>query len=100
MMRQSQGMSISALAARLGVTYQQVRKYEKGQSALSCLRLHEASQVLGVPYEAFFDNTAPQSSLQVPAINPAIMTRALKLQHVEDRARRAKILKIIDILTA
>lgn len=90
-----------ALAEHLGVTYQQVQKYEKGQSALSCLRLHDASQALGVPYEAFFDSAPPQqASLQSPAISPAIMTRALKLQRIRDQAQRAKILKIIDILTA
>ena len=100
LLRQSRGMSVRALAERLGVTYQQVQKYEKGASALSCLRLHKASVALGVSYDAFFDDAPARPSLRLPAINPAIMTRALKLQHIGDRAQRAKILKIIDILTA
>lgn len=87
-----------ALAEMLGVTYQQVQKYEKGMSSMSSLRLHKASVALNVPCEAFFEGG--QSSLRNPVINPGIMTRALKLQHIHDRAQRAKILKIIDILVS
>lgn len=100
-LRQNRGITARELAARLGVTYQQVQKYEKGISALSCLRLHDASQALGVPYEAFFiDALRTKPGFEAPAIDAAIMARALKLQRMGDAAQRAKILKIIDILSA
>lgn len=98
-LRESRGVSRRDLAARLGISYQQLQKYEKGASALSCLRLYELSQILQAPYEAFY--SAPnKGSFSYPAINPAVMTRALKLQKITNRTQQAKILKIIDILTA
>ena len=40
------GLSQEEFASLLGVTYQQVQKYEKGQNRISASRLWEASKVL------------------------------------------------------
>ena len=49
------GISRNELAQRLGVSYQQVQKYETGTSRLSSTRLYELSNVLEVPIQYFFD---------------------------------------------
>jgi transcriptional regulator with XRE-family HTH domain len=45
----------TALAQRLGVTFQQVQKYEKGANRISASRLYQLSLVLDVPVAYFFE---------------------------------------------
>jgi transcriptional regulator with XRE-family HTH domain len=53
------GMSQGRLADQLGITFQQVQKYEKGVNRISASRLQQASQMLDVPVSFFFEQ-APQ----------------------------------------
>ena len=48
------GMSQDTLAARLGVTFQQIQKYEKGANRVSSSRLAMIAEVFGVPPAYFF----------------------------------------------
>jgi transcriptional regulator with XRE-family HTH domain len=48
-------MSQEKLAAKLGVTFQQVQKYEKGTNRVSASRLQEMCHVLQVPVQFFFE---------------------------------------------
>ncbi len=50
------GMSKSALGEALGLTSQQVDKYEHGVNRISASRLWRLTQVLGVPVSFFFDD--------------------------------------------
>jgi transcriptional regulator with XRE-family HTH domain len=54
-------MSQSTLADALGLTFQQVQKYEKGSNRIGASRLQHISQILQVPV-AFFFNGAPGQS--------------------------------------
>jgi transcriptional regulator with XRE-family HTH domain len=49
------GMSQEKLGERLGLTFQQVQKYEKGINRVGASRLYDLSQVLGVPIQFFYD---------------------------------------------
>lgn len=53
--RRQLGISQQALAERLGVSFQQVQKYEKGANRLSAAMLYEASRALSLPVSSFFD---------------------------------------------
>ncbi|KQW86803.1 hypothetical protein ASC65_00450 [Brevundimonas sp. Root1279] len=52
--RSALGLSQTALARELGVSFQQVQKYETGQNRISASRLHRAATVLATSVEAFF----------------------------------------------
>lgn len=52
------GMSQGKLAEQLGVTFQQVQKYEKGMSRISASRLQAIANVFEVPVSFFFENIA------------------------------------------
>jgi len=52
--RLSRGLSQTALANQLGVTFQQVQKYEKGVNRVGAGRLTRIAEVLGVPVVTFF----------------------------------------------
>ena len=48
-------MSQTALGDALGVTFQQVQKYEKGTNRIGASRLQHISHILQVPVPFFFD---------------------------------------------
>ncbi len=53
--RQIMKMSQTKLGNQLGVTFQQVQKYERGANRVGASRLWRMSQVLDVPVAFFFD---------------------------------------------
>jgi transcriptional regulator with XRE-family HTH domain len=56
MRRQFVGMSQEKLGELLGITFQQVQKYEKGSNRISASRLYFTAKILGVPVQFFFDD--------------------------------------------
>ena len=52
------GLSQAKLGEALGLTFQQVQKYEKGTNRIGASRLHDIATVLEVPVE-FFHEGAP-----------------------------------------
>jgi transcriptional regulator with XRE-family HTH domain len=50
-------LSQTQLADGLGLTFQQVQKYEKGTNRISASRLHQMSHILCVPVPFFFEGT-------------------------------------------
>ena len=56
------GISQEGLADKLGVTFQQVQKYEKGSNRLSASRLQMVAKVLNVPISHFFGETRTTSA--------------------------------------
>lgn len=55
MARNAMGMSQVALAGKLGVTFQQIQKYEKGTNRVGASRLHALAIILKVPITFFFE---------------------------------------------
>jgi transcriptional regulator with XRE-family HTH domain len=49
------GMSQTSLGEALGLTFQQVQKYEKGTNRIGASRLQQISQALQVPISFFFE---------------------------------------------
>jgi transcriptional regulator with XRE-family HTH domain len=49
------GMSQERLAEALGVTFQQVQKYEKGSNCMAASRLFDVARALDMPVARFFD---------------------------------------------
>lgn len=55
MQRRVKGMSQTTLAEGLGITFQQVQKYEKGTNRVGSSRLQAIANILGVPVSFFFE---------------------------------------------
>jgi len=53
--RTLEGMSQTAVADKLGLTFQQLQKYERGHNRISASRLYELAQLLGVPVSYFYE---------------------------------------------
>jgi transcriptional regulator with XRE-family HTH domain len=52
------GMNQETLASRLGLTFQQVQKYEGGANRVSASRLSQIAEILGVTIDFFFNELA------------------------------------------
>ena len=50
------GMSQERLGEQLGLTFQQIQKYEKGVNRIGASRLFDMARVLGVPVQFFYDD--------------------------------------------
>ena len=59
------GMSQEKLAELLGVTFQQVQKYEKGVNRIAASRLHDIAASLDVPIAKFFEGLGGRASTGV-----------------------------------
>jgi transcriptional regulator with XRE-family HTH domain len=56
------GLSQERLGESLGVTFQQVQKYEKGTNRIGASRLQQISHVLGVPVSFFFEDVPAEAA--------------------------------------
>jgi transcriptional regulator with XRE-family HTH domain len=81
MRRMMLGMSQTKLAEALGITFQQVQKYEKGSNRVSSSRLQQAAHILQVPVMFFFEGgpsaTNGKSTGHQSAPSPAYVTEFL-----------------------
>ena len=66
------GMSQEKLGEALGLTFQQVQKYERGANRVGASRLFDLSRVLDVPVSFFFDDMAEEVAAASPATNPTV----------------------------
>lgn len=55
------GMSQSAVGKAVGLTFQQIQKYERGSNRMGSSRLYEFAKVLDVPVSYFFDEMPPNA---------------------------------------
>ena len=90
------GLSQPALAKALGITFQQIQKYERGSNRIVASRLYRLSQVLRVPIQFFFqdleESKGPQAAGEVvdkasPERVPDPLTRRDTLRLVRDYNR-------------
>lgn len=61
--RTLRGMSQEKLGEALGLTFQQVQKYERGSNRIGAGRLHEIATVLDVPVEFFYEGVGANGPL-------------------------------------
>src|SRR5246127_5649896 len=61
------GMSQEKLGEAIGLTFQQVQKYERGANRIGASRLFDLSRVLDVPVEYFFDDMSAEVSARTPS---------------------------------
>ncbi len=64
------GMSQEKLAEKLGLTFQQIQKYEKGINRIGASRLFDLARVLSVPVQFFYEEV-PVAGAEVAQMVPA-----------------------------
>lgn len=79
MARLMANMSQTELGEHIGITFQQVQKYEKGGNRISSSRLAQISEVLGKPVSWFFDEARGRQSPKLDG-SPDILQRMLTIR--------------------
>ena len=70
-------MSQDELGKKLGVSFQQIQKYEKGTNRLSAAKMVSVAEILGVDVGYFFDeipNTNRSGEIETPALTEIALT--------------------------
>lgn len=86
MRRQIISMSQEKLGELLGITFQQVQKYEKGTNRISASRLFYAAKILGVPVQAFFEDLPDVeggSGFNEPTTDNTVMSSLMNAEGIQ-----------------
>jgi transcriptional regulator with XRE-family HTH domain len=104
MRRMALKMSQGTLGQKLGITFQQIQKYEKGTNRIGASRLQHIADLLGVPIAFFFDG-APGGSAAADDKDALVLTDFLATAdglalvkafvRITDRSVRAKIVHLV-----
>ena len=100
------GMSQERLGELLGLTFQQVQKYEKGVNRIGAGRLFEVSRILGVTIEYFYEgvNSQLSSGFTEGASSPPVMEfvssgeglqLSLAFMKIKDPKLRRRVLDLV-----
>jgi transcriptional regulator with XRE-family HTH domain len=108
--RRMQGVSQEKLADALGLTFQQVQKYERGANRVSASKLYEIASALRSPVSYFFDGLADPAAEESMAARPSeestvhgfLMTaEGLELAKLFPRVTRGPVRRrVLDLLRA
>jgi transcriptional regulator with XRE-family HTH domain len=95
MRRLMMGMSQTALGDALGVSFQQVQKYEKGTNRIGASRLQHISNILQVPAAFFFDG-APHVKAGKKPVAPSLTDEISAFMTTRDGLALVKAFSRID----
>ena len=104
MQRMMGGLSQTKLGKAVGITFQQVQKYEKGTNRVSASRLQQIANVLKVTPDFFFDGASAKAvgksdSKEVAVIDEFVSSRdGIALSQAFTRIRHVKIRRSIVLL--
>ncbi len=108
LLRMQAGLSQEALGNRLGLTFQQVQKYEKGQNRIGASRLFQLSRILHVPVSTFFEGLSEGEDAANPAGSASLAFLSstegyelnLAFSRIRDPGARRKIVELVQSLSS
>ena len=78
-------LSQKELAEKLGITFQQVQKYEKGVNRIGAGRLYSIATILGVDIDYFYGDMDAESYARLPEYNSVAGTGFLQEDQIESQ---------------
>ena len=104
-LRKAAKLSQTELATSLGITFQQVQKYERGANRISASKLYDAAQLLHVPISSFFEGFEgqqdyPPASPPERALSRAELDKLVTLfEGVPIGPQRKRLLDLIEVVS-
>lgn len=89
------GMSQEKLGEAIGLTFQQVQKYERGANRIGASRLYDLSRVLDVPVSFFFDDMSDDAAQQSPRMIVAGLSEELPVSLEIDPMTKRETLELV-----
>src|SRR5215471_5405182 len=100
--RLAAGLSQTELGESIGVTFQQVQKYEKGTNRVGAGRLTKIAQVFGIPVSAFFGTqdaaNIDQSGRGLSPLKFLTVPGALRLARAYGQLNESMRLCVVDLV--
>ncbi len=93
--RLSLGLSQTEVAKRLGLTFQQIQKNEKGANRIGAGRLYDLAEILDVPVSYFYDGLGERPRAPTGTLSAEVLATAALLERVSDPAVRRKLRALI-----
>ena len=97
-LRKATGLSQKALAEMIGVTFQQVQKYEKGKNRIGASRLQDIAKRFGVPVSALYGDEnegTERNELLVLYSQPGAANLLKAFLKIENAELRRNVLAIL-----
>ena len=99
-LRQRRKMSQTELGKTLGVTFQQVQKYENGRNRVSASKLHQAANALGVSISEIFGAASETGDTLKATKSVAFDAQALRIAEafvkIPDRHLRSSLVDLVE----
>ncbi len=93
------GMSQEGLGAKLGLTFQQVQKYEKGTNRISASKLVAISHALDCSIgQLFADVDASTNTVSLPHVSVAALKLASEFDKIASDTQRSAVVKLVESL--
>ena len=95
------GLSQEKLGKELGLTFQQVQKYERGANRIGASRLYAIAQILEAPVSYFFegleglDTISPDDRIESMLSSPEAVEMNRSFARITDQATRRRLTDLI-----
>jgi transcriptional regulator with XRE-family HTH domain len=89
------GMSQEKLGEAIGLTFQQVQKYERGANRIGASRLFDLSRVLDVPVSYFFEEMSENAASQSPRMMVAGLVEEPAVENEADPMTKRETLELV-----
>lgn len=102
--RKALGISQERLADSLGLTFQQVQKYERAANRVSASKLWEVAQALNTSVAFFYEGLSPGDAVEAAfaeaaRTDPMLGADAIELAHLLSRIERPSVRRrIVDLV--
>ena len=100
--RREIGISQIELAGHLGLTFQQVQKYEKGINRVGAARLQQIAEMLGVDIPFFYHDNGKEPDLDSLLVANSVFSLRLLRAYtaIKDKAVRRKLVILVEMIAA
>lgn len=95
------GLSQEKLGRQLGLTFQQVQKYERGANRIGASRLYAIAQILEAPIAYFFEGldeletTNPDERIEAMLSSPEAVELNRSFARIRDQATRRRLADLV-----
>jgi transcriptional regulator with XRE-family HTH domain len=100
--RREKGISLRELAGHLGLTFQQVQKYEEGTNRVGAARLQQIAKMLGVDMPFFNDGDGREPDVEsVLVLNSVFSLRVLRAYTaIKNRSVQIQLVSLVEAIAA
>jgi transcriptional regulator with XRE-family HTH domain len=99
------GLTQEVLGEKLGVTFQQIQKYEKGTNRVGSGRLYQIAAILEMPVTAFFEGGEPSTALRNSSpydllADPVSLRMVQAFSEIADHKTRRAVLALVESMNS